>query len=301
MGKVLILDQVRTYQTIDVQPLAVALGAEIFGVDLAKGLNKETFNEIHQAWLDHLVIFFRDQDITSEQFLNFTKMFGEIHTHPLMQGLEECPEILEILKTEESTYTFGNSWHTDQIFYRQPAKASILYAKEVPPHGGDTLFANMYAAYDALSDGYRAMIDPLQVLNKGDNYKRRKQTGVAMSRAERYASGKTAMKLKETPDENRVTESVHPLVRTHPETKRKSLYISVNSETLVDFGEAEADIIIDQLREHAMKPELGCRFRWDVGSIAMWDNRCTQHYAIGDYQGSRRRMHRLMVKGDKPV
>ncbi len=295
------LDQTRTYQTIDVKPLAGALGAEIFGVDLSKGMNEETFNEIHQAWLDHLVIFFRDQDITSQQFLTFVKKFGEIHTHPLMQGLDDCPEILEIIKTEDSTYTFGNSWHTDQIFTEQPAKASILYAKEVPAYGGDTLFANMYAAYDALSDGMKKMIGDLQVLNKGDNYKRRKQTGTAMSRAERYAQGNTPMKLKEKPDENRVTESVHPLVRTHPETKRKSLYISVNSETLVGFNEAEADVIIDHLRDHAMKPEFGCRFRWEVGSIAMWDNRCTQHYAIGDYHGFRRRMHRLMVKGDKPV
>ena len=288
------LDQPRTYQTIDVKPISGVLGAEIFGVNLANDISEETFAEIYQTWLDHLVIFFRDQDITPEHYLKFAKKFGEIHTHPLMKGMDDYPEVLEIVKTEDDTYTFGNTWHTDQIFTEQPAKASMLYAKEVPPYGGDTLFANMYAAYDALSDGMKSMLYNLQTLNKGDNFKRR-----GLSRAERYA-GRTSMKLKEKPDD-RPTEAIHPLVRTHPETKRKSLYISVHTETLEDFGETEADVIIDQLREHAMKPEFVCRFPWEVGSIALWDNRCTQHYAMGDYQGFRRRMHRLMIKGDTPV
>ncbi|MEL0105875.1 MAG: TauD/TfdA family dioxygenase [Rhodospirillaceae bacterium] len=295
------LDQPREYNSIDVKPIAGALGAEIFGADLSKPLNDETFGEIYRAWLDHLVIFFRDQEITPAQYIEFANKFGEIHTHPLMKGLDDYPEVLEILKNEDDTYTFGNSWHTDQIFTDKPAKASMLYAKETPPYGGDTLFANMYLAYDALSDGMEAMIGGLRALNKGDNYKRRKQTGDHRSRAERYAAAKTTMKLKEKPDENRVTEAVHPVVRTHPETGRKSLYISVHTETLEGFNEDEADIIIDQLREHAMKPEFVCRFNWRPGSIALWDNRCTQHYAMGDYQGFRRRMHRLMIKGDTPV
>ncbi|MEQ8193376.1 MAG: TauD/TfdA family dioxygenase [Rhodospirillales bacterium] len=289
------LDSAQTYRHIEIKPLAGALGAEIFGVDLSRGLDDDTFGEIYRAWLDHLVIFFREQTITPEQYLDFARRFGAIHTHPLMKGLDDHPEILEILKTESDTYTFGNSWHTDQIFTEQPAKASMLYAKEVPPHGGDTQFANMYAAYEALSEEMKALIGPLRALNKGDNYKRRS----GAPRAERYA-GKTGMKLKEKPD-NRPTEAVHPLVRTHPETGRKSLYISVHTETLQGFGEAEADAIIDALREHAMRPEFLCRFAWRVGSMAIWDNRCTQHYAMGDYQGHRRRMHRLMIKGDRPV
>jgi taurine dioxygenase len=282
------------YQRIDVAPLAGALAAEISGVDLA-ALDDETFAEIHHAWLAYQVVFFRDQYITPDQQLAFAHRLGDIHHHPFMQGMDSHPDIFEIIKEETDTHTFSATWHTDQMFNPNPAKATMLYAKETPDAGGDTLFASMYLAYDALSDGMKDMLADVETWSVGDKFKQNRGAG----RAERYGGNeKMAAKVKD-PD-NVITEAAHPLFRTHPETGRKGLYIGSHMQTFVDFGDDEAEPIIAFLCDHATRLEFTCRFHWQPGSLALWDNRCVQHHAIADYNGQRRRMHRITIAGDTP-
>ncbi len=287
-----------SYRRIDVKPVAGALGAEIGGVDLG-ALDDETFQEIEAAWLEHLVVFFRRQAITPEQQIAFAKRFGDIHYHPYMNGMDAHPEILEILKEEGDTKAFGEVWHTDQMFNPKPAKATILYAKETPDAGGDTMFANLYLAYDTLSDPMKEMLEGVKTWNVGDRRTLNQNDGVTTTRSDRYAGNKNmAAKLRDPGDLQ--TETAHPLVRTHPETGRKALYISNHTQTLDGFKRAEARPILDFLMAHAVHPEHTCRFRWEVGSLAIWDNRCTQHRALNDYHGKRRRMHRITIAGDAP-
>ena len=282
------------FRRIALEPVSGNLGAIIKGVDLAT-LNDETFAEIHQAWLDYSVIFFREQKLSPLQQIDFAKRFGEIHFHPYMRGLDDHPEILEIIKEPGDDYTFGAVWHTDQMFNPEPAKATMLYAHEVPQSGGDTQFSNQYLAYETLSDPMKGILKNLKTLNVGDGFRR----GVGkVNRKDRYASNpKMQAKIREPG--NLPTEAVHPLVRTHPETGRKSLYIGSHTQNLYGFNESEADTLIDFLRDHSTRPEFTCRFRWEVGSLALWDNRCVQHQALADYN-ERRRMHRITIAGDTP-
>jgi len=289
---------VGSYRRIEVKPVAGALGAEIGRVSLGR-LDDETFAEIKAAWLEHLVVFFRDQSITPEQQIAFAKRFGEIHHHPFMKGMDEYPDILEIIKEEGDTKAFGEVWHTDQMFNPKPAKATILYARETPDAGGDTLFANMYLAYETLSEPMKALLGGVKTWNVGDRKKLMDADKIGITREGRYA-GNEKMSAKLRDPGELVTEAAHPLVRTHPETGRKALYISNHTQTLDGFKNAEARPIIDYLRAHAVEPEFTCRFRWQVGSMAIWDNRCTQHRALNDYPGKRRRMHRITIAGDAP-
>jgi taurine dioxygenase len=292
-------ETVASYKRIEVKPIAGALGAEIAGADLGN-LDDETFAEIEAAWLEHLVVFFRGQKITSEQQIAFARRFGDIHYHPFMKGMEAHPEILEILKEEGDTKAFGEVWHTDQMFNPKPAKATILYAKETPAAGGDTMFANMYLAYENLSDPMKGMIAGVKTWNVGDR-KTLAQNGPLASapRAGRYVGNENmAAKVRDPGDAQ--TQTAHPLVRTHPQTGRKALYIGNHTQTLDGFQRAEARPILDFLMTHAIQPEFTCRFRWEPGSLAIWDNRCTQHRALNDYPGKRRRMHRITIAGDAP-
>ena len=287
-----------SYRRIEVKPIAGALGAEIAGVDLGN-MDDEAFEEIAAAWLEHLVVFFRRQTITPEQQIAFAKRFGEIHHHPFMKGMDEHPEILEIIKEEGDTRAFGEVWHTDQMFNPKPAKATILYAKETPDAGGDTLFANMYLAYEALSDPMKELLEGVKTWNVGDRQTLSRNGAIGPPREGRYAGNeKMAAKVREPGDLQ--TECAHPLVRTHPETGRKALYISNHTQTLEGFRRVEARPILDFLMIHAVQPEFTCRFRWEVGSLAIWDNRCAQHRALNDYPGKRRRMHRITIAGDAP-
>ncbi len=289
---------VASYRRIEVKPIAGALGAEISGVDLGR-LDDATFKEIEAAWLEHLVVFFRNQAITPEQQLAFAKRFGAIHHHPFMKGMDAYPDILEIIKEEGDTKAFGEVWHTDQMFNPKPAKATILYAKETPDAGGDTLFANMYLAYETLSEPMQALLEGVKTWNVGDRKRLGRTNEIAAARDGRYAGNqKMAAKVRDPGDVP--TEAAHPLVRTHPETGRKALYISNHTQTLHGFKDDEARPIIDFLRMHAVEPEFTCRFRWEPGSLAIWDNRCAQHRALNDYQGKRRRMHRITIAGDAP-
>lgn len=282
------LDSATTYQHITVHPIAGTMGAEIRGADLAR-LTDEVFAEIKSAWLDYQVVFFRDQDITPDQQIAFAHRFGDIHHHPFMKGMDDYPDILEIVKEPTDTFTFGAAWHTDQMFNPKPAMATMLYAKETPSAGGDTMYANMYAAYDALSDGMKAMLADMKTWCVG---------GQQAGRASRYASNAAmASKVKDPGDLQ--TESAHPLIRTHPETGRKALYIGSHVKRLDGFTEAESVPLIDYLKAHSIRPEFTCRVNWKPGTLTLWDNRCVQHYAVPDYN-ERRRMHRITIAGDVP-
>ena len=283
-----------TYRHITVHPVAGALGAEIQGANLAH-LTDEVFDEIHAAWLDYQVVFFHDQHITPKQQLALAHRFGDIHHHPFMKSMDDYPDIFEIVKNENDTHTFGATWHSDQMFNPQPAKATILYAKETPDAGGDTLFASMYAAHDALSETLRKTLAGVKTWSIGDRFKHYKGKG----RKDRYAGNeKMAGKVKDPG--NVITEAAHPLLRTHPESGKKALYIGSHTQTLVDFDNEEAAPILAFLRKHAIRPEFTCRFRWQPGSMAIWDNRCVQHRALGDFTDQRRRMHRITIAGDAP-
>jgi taurine dioxygenase len=268
---------------IEVEQIAGAMGAEIQGIDLARDLNEVTFAEIHQALLDHGAIFFRDQDITPSQQMDFARRWGKVHLHPHMPSLPNHPGIIEIVKKETDTVVFGGNWHTDQMFTPTPARVTMLYAKEVPPAGGDTLFANLYLAYDALSDGMKAMLAELNTVNLYDKKKTR-----------------PAAMVPSAPDEA-PEPAEHPLVRQHPETGRKALYISNSSITrsIAGMTEEESRPLLDYLMTHATRPEFTCRFRWAVGALAIWDNRRVLHNPINDYYGYRRVMHRITVEGER--
>lgn len=271
------------YRFLDVQPIAGSLGAEILGVDLG-ALNDDIFSEINRALLDHQVIFFRDQSLDLDQYLAFAKRWGKIAIYPYMKGLPTHPEILEILKTEKDTYAFGNIWHTDSSFLAIPPKVTMLYGLEIPPVGGDTAFTNLYMAYETLSDGMKATLEKLRVMNVGDQPLARFSE---ISDMKAQDPGKVQVK------------TLHPVVRTHPDTGRKALYVGGHSVHFENMTKEESAPLLGYLKNHAIKPEFTCRFRWRPGSIALWDNRCTLHYAIDDYAGQRRRMHRIIVEAEQ--
>ena len=268
---------------IEVNPIAGAMGAEIHGIDLAHELDDSTFPEIHQALLEHGAIFFRDQNITPSQQMDFARRWGKVHLHPHMPCLPNHPGIIEIVKKETDTVVFGANWHTDQMFTPTPARVTMLYAKEVPPAGGDTLFSNLYLAYDTLSDGMKALIANLYTVSIYDKKKTR-----------------PAAMAPTAPDEA-PEPAEHPLVRRHPETGRKALYISNASITrcIAGMTEDESRPLLTYLMTHATRPEFTCRFRWRVGSLAVWDNRRVLHNPINDYHGYRRVMHRITIEGER--
>ena len=282
------------YKRIEVKPLSGALGAEVLGPDLSKKLDSQTFNEVHKALLEHQVIFFRNQKITPQQQLRFAKCFGPIHEHPYMQGMKECPQVLRISRTPKDPRAFGNAWHTDQMFVPTPALGTILYGVTIPDPGGDTCFVNMYKAYDALSPGMKKMLAKVKTWAVGDKFKK----FGGEKRADSW-KGKATMRAK-IPPRDLQTETAHPLIRTHPITKRKGLYFGSHVQHLCDMAEDESEAILEFLRKHVIKPEFTCRFKWAEGSLAFWDNRCTQHYAVDDYPGQSRVMHRVTIRGDRP-
>jgi taurine dioxygenase len=280
------------YRTFDLSRIAGALGAEIHGVDLAMPLADATLAEIRQALLDHLVIFFHDQHLTPEQHLAFGRRFGDLQIHDYVDGMPDYPEILDVRKEEHETGgNFGGAWHSDVTYLEEPALGSILYAREVPACGGDTLFANMYTAYDTLSEGMKRMLGGMTAVHSA-----RRAYGV---RSSYFPGGQRSMKIRRSNAAEREVE--HPVVRTHPETGRKALFVNGTfTIRFADMTEQESAPLLEYLYRHAVRPEFTCRFRWRRNAIAFWDNRCLQHYAINDYHGQRRVMHRVTVNGDRP-
>jgi taurine dioxygenase len=267
-------------------PIAGALGAEISGVDLSKPLAPPALAELRALWLEYLVLFFRDQDLDSRQYMSFAAQLGEPIEYPLVKGLPDWPKIIEVKKLEHERVAFGGIWHSDTAYLERPPMASMLLAREVPPRGGDTLFANMYAAYDSLSEGLKSLLATLKAVNsstKADASKTRED------RIKSDGSGKSDFLAE------------HPVVRTHPETGRKALYVNPGHTTrFAGWTEEESAGLLKHLYEQQIKPEVTCRFSWRPGSIALWDNRCAQHNPVNDYHGYRRVMHRITLAGDVP-
>jgi len=282
-----------TNRRISVDPISGALGAEISGVDLARGVDDAVIGEIRQALVEHCVIFFRDQHLTPAQHLAFGRRFGDLQIHDFVEGMEENEEILEVRKEADEMRNFGGGWHSDVSYLEKPALGSVLYAREVPAYGGDTMFANQYLAYETLSDGLKSLLGEMRAKHSA-----RKSYGLYATRAVEQA--KSSMGIKFTEEAH--GEVDHPVVRTHVESGRKALYVHGGFTTrFQDMSEEESAPLLNYLYEHAVRPEFTCRFRWEKGSIAFWDNRCVQHNAINDYHGQRRVMHRVTIEGERPV
>lgn len=282
-----------TYRTIQVHPVSGALGAEISGVDLSRDLDDGVIGEIRRALVENCVIFFRDQHLSPDQHLAFGRRFGELQIHDFVEGLADNEEILEVRKEEHETRNFGGGWHTDVSYLEKPALGSVLYAREVPAYGGDTMFANQYLAYETLSDGMKSMLGEMRAMHSA-----RKSYGLYSPRA--VANVQSSMKIRATEEAH--GEVDHPVVRTHVESGRKALYVhGIFTTRFQDMTEAESAPLLDYLYEHAVRPEFTCRFRWEKGSIAFWDNRCVQHRALWDYWPHTRSGYRVTVKGDRPV
>jgi taurine dioxygenase len=271
-----------------VRRLSGAIGAEILGIDLSSEPGDNVIGAIRQVWLEHNVVFFRDQDLPPANFLAFAKRFGEVVEYPFIKGIEGFPEIIPVVKLEHETKNFGGIWHTDTAYLEQPPMGTMLIAREVPPYGGDTLFANTYVAYETLSDGMKRVLDGLIAVNHSA------KADVTRTREDRVRDGGKAEAKKEYISE-------HPVVRTHPETGRKALYVNVgHTVRFKDMTVEESAPLLNFLFEHQTKPEFTCRFSWRAGSIAFWDNRCALHNPVNDYHGFRRVMHRVTLAGDKP-
>jgi taurine dioxygenase len=271
-----------------IKRIAGALGAEIEGIDLSAGLNSTQASEVRQVLLNHLVIFFRDQQLNTQQFLNFAQSMGQPVEYPFVRGLDGFPCVIEVKKLEHERHNFGGIWHSDTTYLQQPPMGSMLYAQQLPPFGGDTLFANQYLAWESLSDTMKKMLDGLKGISTSA------KADVSRTREDR---------LKTDAKDGSPTqlEAHHPLVRVHPETGRKALYVNIaHTSGIVGLSDEESAPILNFLFAHQVKAEFTCRFNWQPGSLAFWDNRCAQHNPVNDYHGYRRVMHRITLAGDTP-
>jgi len=274
-----------SYERIEVTPISPVIGAEIGGVDLSEPLGNQVFQEIHDALMAHQVIFFRDQELTLDQHKDFGRQFGELHIHPASPPPEGHPEILIIHADENSTRVAGQGWHTDVSCDVEPPMGSILHLHKVPAPGGDTMFASMYAAYDALSDEIKSFLAPLK----------------AWHSSEHVHKGRYGHTGKLRDGENTYPKALQPIIRTHPVTGKKGIYVNSSFTTHIDgLKKNESDAILKMLYDHIDTPEFHCRFHWKDNSVAFWDNRCTQHRALWDYFPQVRSGFRVTVAGDKP-
>lgn len=272
-----------------IKQIAGALGAEISGINLADGVPAQLALEIRQVFLDHQVIFLRHQNLMPQQFLNFANAMGEPVEYPFVKGIEGFVHIIEVKKLAHEKVNFGGIWHSDTTYLDMPPMGSMLLSREVPPYGGDTLFASQYAAYEALSSTMQGLLDGLTGISSSA------KADVSKTREDRIKTdGKDA-----APREYRAE---HPVVRTHPETGRKALYVNVaHTAGIKGMTDEESGPLLKFLFEHQVKPEFTCRFVWEPNTIAFWDNRCVQHNPVNDYHGFRRVMQRITLRGDKPV
>lgn len=281
------------YRRIRVAPIAPALGADVTGVDLASGPDDRALAEIRRAFDAHLLLRFRGQDLDEAAQLRFSAAFGAPMRLPYIEPLATHPEIIAVLKEadERSISVFGGMWHADFSFLAQPPGASILYALEVPEQGGDTLWASGYAAYDALSGGMRALLDRLEAMHSGHVY------GAARSPTASGLRVSRSIGISRNNPEADV-EHAHPVVALHPRSGRRTLFVNpIYTTRLRGMSERESAPLLRFLYAHATRPEFACRLRWRAGDVVVWDNRCTLHLAINDYDGQRRLLHRTAVAG----
>ncbi len=269
---------------LQLRPVAGALGAEVAGVDLAR-LDDASFAKLHAAWLEHQVLFFREQALSPEQHKAFGRRFGALQIHPFLHSRrdEGHPEIVVLESDAERPY-LAAGWHSDVTFVPEPPMASILRAVEAPPFGRDTLWSSMYAAWEALSDTMQRLLSGLTAIH---------DTSKTFSRG--------AYPAEKHPDAAQTPRAEHPVVRTHPETGRKGLFVNAAfTRRIAGMHRGESDALLGFLYEHVATPEFSCRFHWEKDSIALWDNRCTQHRAVADNARARRRMERVTIEGDRP-
>jgi taurine dioxygenase len=276
-------DESAPYETIEVDKYTPIIGAEISGADLATPLSNRQMDEIHRALVENSVIFFRDQHLTQEQHLAFGHNFGELHIHPAAPHAPGHEELMIIHADKDSPRANGEGWHSDVSCDTEPPMGSILYIKQTPPKGGDTLFASMYAAYEALSARMKGYLDGLTAIHDGEEAYRGTYKNVGVQ------------------DKAVYPRAEHPVIRTHPVTGKKALYVNRGfTRRLVGVPRDESTAVLQYLYEHAENPLFQCRFRWQPNSIAFWDNRCVQHRAMWDYWPQTRSGFRVTVAGDKP-
>ena len=272
------------YETVTVDKLTPIIGAEISGVDLAAPLGNAAFSEIQRAFAENLVIFFRDQNLTPEQHLAFGRRFGNLHIHPAAPHAPGLPELMIIRADANSPRANGEGWHSDVSCDPEPPMGSILHIQTCPPKGGDTLFANMYAAYDALSDRLKTYLENLHAVHDGEEVYRGTYANLGAADRPTYPRAE------------------HPVIRTHPTTGKRALYVNRGfTRNLIGVPADESAGILRYLFEHMENPLFQCRFRWTENTVAFWDNRCAQHRAMWDYWPHTRAGHRVTVAGSKPV
>ena len=272
-----------------IQPLSPSLGSLIEGIDLSQPMKRGQLSKLRAIWLDRKVIILRGQSLSSEKYLAFAQRLGTPDIYPFLEGLKEFPEITPVLKKETETVNFGGVWHSDTTYQPCPPMATLLYALELPPVGGDTLFSNQVQAYETLSEGLKETLAKLKIICRPD-----KAAAVA-TRADRIVESG-----RDIGEDNLV--GIHPVIRTHPETGKKALYVNqAHSCNFQGWSMAESDGLLNFLYAHQIREEFQCRHAWQQGDLAIWDNRCTLHYPVNDYHGHTRLLHRITLKGDKPV
>ncbi len=274
---------------LEFEPITGVLGAEVAGVDLSGDLSDETITAIRRAFVEHKVLVFRDQELTHDDQIRFGRRFGDLDTHPFVEPSPDHPEVVEIITEPDDVANFGGGWHTDVTFLEEPDLGSILYAVDLPPVGGDTLFADQVAAYEALSDTMKGMLEDLTAIHSAEL---------------QYGQGGYSTKSKAmvgTDTDPALFRNEHPVVRTHPESGRKALYVNGAFTTRIrGLRGDESDALLRFLLRHAVKSQFTCRVSWEPGTLVMWDNRCVLHRAVHDYTGHRRHVRRITVKGDRP-
>jgi taurine dioxygenase len=273
-------------QQMMVMPVSGAVGAEVRGIDISRPLPAVTVAALRAALGEHGVLFFRDQQLTEAQHIAFAEQFAKININRFFRAVEGWPQIAEVRKEPEQTKNIGGGWHTDHSYDDIPALGSLLYAREVPPSGGDTIFASMFAAYDALSDGLKRTLEGLRAVHSS-----------------RHVFGTQAKRGDDLKDrlgnaEAATQDAVHPMVIRHPISGKKALYVNRGFTTHIEgWTVEESKPLLEYLYQHGARPEFSCRFNWAPGSMAFWDNRATWHLAVNDYQGHRRLMHRITLEG----
>lgn len=274
--------------------LSGALGAEIHGLDLSRPISCDQQDALLAAFHRYGVLCIRDQKLTHDSQIALAKVFGEPDVHPIAKGMEEHPEVIEVRKPKGEQAFFGTSWHTDNSFFERPSSVTVLYGVTIPPVGGDTVYASMERAWDLLSEPLKQFLLPLRAVHSAREAYDPKTTGDAKYKGEAA--------IQYVYSDAIYDEVEHPIVRTHPETGRKSLYVNpMFTDRIVGLSKPESDGLLAMLYDVSTRPELTCRVRWEPGTVTLWDNRWLQHYAIDDYADYDRLMYRVTITGERPA
>ncbi len=278
----------------EVRPLAAVLGVEVIGADLSGPQADRQFDALHQLFLEHHVLCIRNQKLDAEQQLAFARRFGEPEVHPIVEGTVDHPEVVRVLKPAGESASFGVGWHTDNSFFAKPSLGSVLYGKTIPPVGGDTLYSNMEAAWERLSPRMQEHLLGLHGVHSATHAYDPAVTGEGKYRGEAAISYRWSDSIRD--------EVLHPVVRTHPETGKRSIYVNpMFTLRIEELHGAESEALLQFLYAHCVQPEFSCRLRWEADTVAVWDNRSVWHYAMDDYQDYERLMFRVTVAGDVPA